>query len=86
MKKKNRTYASIVETAIKETTPSGNPIINLTEKTCLKLVFLILEAHAVSLGDGRPYNEILKESLKLNDIDVKIPNKDSKKIYVYKYI
>ena len=42
---------------------------------------LVIEAHIASIGDKRPYNEILSESLKLNyDIDVKLPNRDSQKV------
>ena len=45
------------------------------------MVALVIEAHIASIGDGRPYNEILSESLRLNyDIDVKLPNRDSQKI------
>ena len=45
------------------------------------MVALVIEAHIDSIGDGRPYNEILSESLRLNyDIDVKLPNRDSQKI------
>ena len=46
----------------------------------LKYVILILEAHIASIGDGRPYNVILQESLKANNIDAVIPNRDSQKI------
>ena len=45
------------------------------------MVALVIEAHIASIGDKRPYNEILSESLKLNyDIDVKLTNRDSQKI------
>ena len=76
----NQTYANIVKTTIKETTPPTKPVINLTEKHHLKYVILILEAHIASIGDGRPYNVILQESLKANNIDAVIPNRDSQKI------
>ena len=39
-----------------------------------------MEAHIASIGDGRPYNLILQESLKANNLDVIIPNRDSQKI------
>ena len=74
---KYKTYANIVKTSIKETTPPVEPVKNLTDKHHLKWVFLILEAHISSIGDGRPYNVILQESLKANNLDVIIPNKDS---------
>ena len=77
---KNKTYANIVKTTIKETTSPAKPVINLTEKHHLKWVFLILEAHIASIGDGRPYNVILEESLKANNLDLIVPNKDSQKI------
>ena len=76
----NKTYANIVKTTIKETTPPAKPVINLTEKHHLKWVNLILEAHIATIGDGRPYNVILQESLRANNIDVTIPNRDSQKI------
>ena len=76
----NQTYSNIVKTTIKETTPPTKPVINLTEKHHLKYVILILEAHIASIGDGRPYNVILQESLKANNIDAVIPNRDSQKI------
>ena len=57
----NKTYANIVKTTIKETTPPAKPVIHLTEKHHLKYVILILEAHIASIGDGRPYNVILQE-------------------------
>ena len=76
----NQTYANIVKTTIKETTPPTKPVINLTEKHHLKYAILILEAHIASIGDGRPYNVILQESLKANNIDAVIPNRDSQKI------
>ena len=76
----NQTYANIVKTTIKETTPLTKPVINLTEKHHLKYVIFILEAHIASIGDGRPYNVILQESLKANNIDAVIPNRDSQKI------
>ena len=45
------------------------------------MVALVIDAHIASIGDKRPYKEILSESLKLNyDIDVKLPNRDSQKI------
>ena len=72
----NQTYANIVKTTIKETTPPTKPVINLTEKHHLKYVILILEAHIASIGNGRPYNVILQESLKANNIDAVIPNRD----------
>ena len=51
------------------------------DKTQLKMVAFLIEAHIASIGDGRPYNEILSESLRLNyDTDVKLPNRDSQKI------
>ena len=56
-------------------------MINLIDKTQLKMIATVIEAHIASIGDKRPYNEILSESLKLNyDIDVKLPNRDSQKI------
>ena len=76
----NQTYANIVKTTIKETTPPTKPVINLTQKHHLKYVILILEAHKASIGDWRPYNVILQESLKANNIDAVIPNRDSQKI------
>ena len=76
----NQTYANIVKTTIKETTLPTKPVINLTAKHHLKYVILILEAHIASIGDGRPYNVILQESLKANNIDAVIPNRDSQKI------
>ena len=76
----NKTNANVVKTTIKETTPPAKPVINLTEKHHLKYVILILEAHIASIGDGRPYNVILQESLKANNIDAVIPNRDSQKI------
>ena len=76
----NQTYANIVKTTIKETTPPTKPVINLTEKHHLKYVILILEAHIASIGDGRPYNVILQASLQANNIDAVIPNRDSEKI------
>ena len=39
-----------------------------------------MEAHIASIDDGRPYNVILQESLKANNLDVPIPNRDSQKI------
>ena len=75
----NKTYANIVKTTIKETTPPAKPVLNLTEKHDLKWVLLILEAHIASIGDGRPYNVILQESLKANNIDAVIPNMDNSK-------
>ena len=39
-----------------------------------------MEAHIASIGDGRPYNVILQESLKANNLDAIIPNRDSQKI------
>ena len=77
---KYKSYANIVKTTIKETTPPAKPVINLTNKHHLKWVFIILEVHIASIGDGRPYNVVLKESLKANNIDVIIPNRDSQKI------
>ena len=68
----NKTYANIVKTTIKETKP---PVIHLTEKHHLKYVILILEAHIASIGDGRPYNVILQESIKANNIGAVIPNR-----------
>ena len=45
------------------------------------MLAIVIEAHIASIGDKRPYNEILSECLKLNyDIDVKLPNRDSQKI------
>ena len=80
-KQNNKTYSTIVKNTIKETIPAPRPTINLTDKTQLKMVALVIEAHIASIGDGRPYNEILSESLRLNyDIDVKLPNRDSQKI------
>ena len=76
----NKTYANIVKTTIKEATPPAKPVINFTDKHHLKWVFLILEAHIASIGDGKPYNVILQESLKANNLDVIIPNTDSQKI------
>ena len=56
-------------------------MINLTDKTQLKMVAIVIEAHIAMIGDKRPYTEILLESLKLNyDIDVKLPNRNSQKI------
>ena len=50
----NQTYANIVKTTIKETTPPTKPVVNLTEKHHLKYVILIiLEAHIASIGVGR---------------------------------
>ena len=68
-----------MKTTIKETTPPTKPVINLTEKHNLKYVILILEAHIASIGDVRPYNVILQESIKANNIDAVIPNRDSQK-------
>ena len=76
----NKTYANIVKTTIKETTPPVKPVINLTDKHHLKWVILILEAHIASIGDGRLYKVILQESLKAINLDVIIPNRDSQKI------
>ena len=76
----NQTYANIVKTTIKETTPPTKPVINLTEKHHLKYVILILEAHIAFIDNGRPYNVILQKSLKANNIDAVIPNRDSQKI------
>ena len=76
----NKTYANIVKTTIKETTPPPKPVINLTDKHHLKWVILILEAHIASIGDGRPYNVILQESPKGNNLLVIIPERDSQKI------
>ena len=64
----------------KKLTPPAKPVIHLTEKHHLKWVFLILEAHIASFGDGRPYNVILQESIQANNIDAVIPNRDSQKI------
>ena len=69
-----------MKTTIKETTPPTKPVINLTEKHHLKYIILILEAHIASIGDGRPYNVMLQESLKANNIVAVIPNRDSQKI------
>ena len=74
----NKTYANIVKTTIKETTPPAKPVINLTDKHHLKWVILILEAHIASIGDGRPYKVILQESRKANNLDVIIPNRLTK--------
>ena len=79
MTAKNKTYANILKTTIKDATSPAKPVINLTNKHHLKWVFLILETHIAS-GDGRPYNVILEESLKANNIEVKIPKRDSQKI------
>ena len=80
-KQNNKTYATIVKNTIQATTPPPRPTINLTDKTQLKIVALVIEAHIASIGDKRLYNEILSESLKLNyDIDVKLPNRDFQKI------
>ena len=81
----NLTYSNIVKstvkTTIKETTPTPRPTINLTDKSHLKIVALVIEAHVTAICDKRPYNEILSESLRLNfDIDVKIPHRESQKI------
>ena len=74
-RKINKTYTNIVKTTIKkETTPPAKPVINLTDKLHLKWVIFILEAHIASIGDGRPYNVILQESLKANNLDMIIPN------------
>ena len=67
-----------MKTTIKETTPPTKPVINLTEKHHLKYVILILEVNIASIGDGRPYNVILQESLKANNIDAVIPNRLTK--------
>ena len=75
----NKTYANIVKTTIKETTPPAKPITNLTGKHHLKWVLLILEAHIASIGEGRPYNVILQEILKANNLDVTISSRDSQK-------
>ena len=40
--------------------------------------------HVASIGDGRPYIEILEESLNANNIDVKVPNREThKKSWIY---
>ena len=77
----NKTYSDIVKTAIKETEQPTRPTINLSDKTHLKLVVLIIEAHVASLTGSRPYGEILSASLRLNyDLDVKLPDRDSQNI------
>ena len=81
VRQSNKTYSSIIKTTIQETTPPPRPIINLTDKTQLKLVAIVLEAHIAAIGDHRPYSDILSESLRLNyDIDVRLPQRDSQKI------
>ena len=77
----NKTYSNIVKSTLLQTKPEPRPIINISDKTQLKLVVLIIEAHVTALTEERPYNEILTESLRLNyDVDVKLPNRDSQKI------
>ena len=53
------------KTTIEETTPTAKPIINLADKSHLKWVFLILEAHMDYIGDIRPYSEILEKTPRL---------------------
>ena len=81
VKQNQQTYSDIVKTTLKETVPTPRPTIQLTDKTHLKLVTLIIEAHIAAIGDKRPYNDIISESLKLNyDLDIKLPDRDSQKI------
>ena len=80
-KHNNKTYSDIVKNTIKQTAPPPKPTIQLTNKVHLKLIALVIEAHVASIGDSRPYNEILSESLRLNyGLDIKLPDRDSQKI------
>lgn len=79
----NKTYADIAKEVMKETKTETRPtnIVNLTNKTHLKLTALILEAHIASLT-GLSYGQTLSDSLKRNfDIDAKFPDRDSQKIF-----
>ena len=76
-----QTYAKIVKTTIQQTAPTPRPTINLTDKTHLKIVLLVIEAHVAAMTGDRPYNEIIADSFRRNyDIDVNLPNRDSQKI------
>ena len=80
-KRNNKTYSDIVKSTIQQTAPPPKPTIQLTNKVHLKLIALVIEAHVASIGDNRPYNEILSESLRLNyGLDIKLPDRDSQKI------
>lgn len=76
-----QTYAKIVKTAIQQTAQPPRPTINLTDKTHMKIVLLVIEAHVAAITGDRPYNEIITDSFKRNyDIDVNLPDRDSQKI------
>jgi hypothetical protein len=80
-RQETETFASIVKTTIKETAPPPRPTINLTDKTHLKIVLLVIEAHIAALSGDRPYNDIIQESFRQNyNIDVVLPDRDSQKI------
>ena len=89
MTEQNTTFAEIAKAAIKQTVPQQNtitPKITLSNKTHLKMVALILEAHIASLHDPPQYGQILSKSLKENfDIDATFPDRDSKKIFNFYY-
>ena len=48
-----QTCSNIVKTTIKQTTPPPRLTINLTEKTHLKTVALVIEAHVTAFKDNR---------------------------------
>jgi len=80
--KQTETYSAIAKQAVQDATPPPQPIINLTNKTQIKLTAIILEAHVACMtGQGR-FGQVLSDSLKLNyDIDTKFPDRDSQKIF-----
>lgn len=80
---KSETYAKIVQQTINKTEafPKMNQM-NLNDKTQLKLVAIILEAHIACMGNPEKYGTTLSETLKMNfGIDTTFPNRDSASIF-----
>ena len=75
------TYSNIVKTTLQQTAPPPRPTINLTDKTHMKIVLLVIEAHVAAITGDKPYSEIIQDSFRRNyNIDVNLPDRDSQRI------